>query len=112
MGEPSRKIEQGASVSASASQRVLNPRAFTRAVNRAIRQTDENYHTEALQTFTRHFKYNDLTKELNQIHKEHLAAGSLTQDLWERRSRVMNELENRVRRDYGEDVLRRVRQGL
>lgn len=93
-------------------QKSVNQRAFSRAVNRAARLTDENYHTESLMVFSRHFKYDDLTKELKAIDKEHNAAGHLTRELYERRTRAMNTMFDRIRNEYGEDTLRKVSKGL
>lgn len=85
---------------------------LNRAIRRAERQTDENYHTEALKTMTDFFHYEDLSDELAEIAREHGNAGSLGPDLFDRRNRAMDELFDRVRRDYGQSVLNRVYRGL
>ena len=85
---------------------------LNRAVSRAARQTDENYHTEALRTMTNFFGYEDLSDELSEIAREHGRAGSLGPDLYDRRNRAMDELFERVRREHGQAVLNRVYRGL
>lgn len=87
-------------------------RGLDRAVRKAERLTDENYHTEALKAFTDYFGYNDLSNHLTGISREHRAAGSLTAVLLNRRNLIMDELFSRVRRDYGVPVLNKVYRGL
>ena len=81
--------------------------ALNRAIGRATRLTDNNAHQEALRTFTRHFGYTDLTRELDSIIKEQDRVGYLSQPLIDRANRVIDEYHRRVLQDYGPDVLRR-----
>lgn len=78
---------------------------LNRAIGRAARYTDENYHSEALRSLTRHFGYTDLTGELDNI----IRTG---ENGYERRMPVYDEFIRRVRNDFGESVVRRVYRGL
>ncbi len=85
---------------------------LTRTLRRVERLTDENYHGEALRTVSNHFHYDDLTEEFVNINRAHFQARGLTQELYERRMRAMNDLFSRIRRDYGDQVYNRVHRAL
>ena len=84
----------------------MNSRSFKSAVTRAARYTDDNYHSLAGATMAKAFGYNDMEKEYSDIEKRHVRAGSLTQELYERRNKADNEMEKRIKRDYGEQGIR------
>lgn len=90
----------------------IAPSALHRAVTRAYRLTDENQHTAARKTFAKLFKYDDLVKRYDALNKEHLKAGHLTSDLRDVRDAIDETLYGRIRRDYGDDVLKQVNRGL
>lgn len=86
--------------------------ALRRAVSRASSYTDSNYHNYSLRVFSRLFKYDDLTSDLDQLIREHERLGHMSGDMMERRTRIYRELLDRVGRDYGDDVVRNIRKGL
>ena len=90
----------------------LDMNGLNRAIRKAEEETDWNFHTPARMTLSRFFKYDDLTNSYKKIWNEQLEAGSLTQDLYERRQAADQALYERIREQYGEDVLRKVRSGL
>lgn len=90
----------------------MNSRKFKSAITRAHNYTDDNFHGEARQTVAKAFGYNDLADRYKQINKEHDEEGSLTPRLYERRKAADDELEKRIRRDYGEDGIRQYSRGL
>lgn len=90
----------------------MNSRKFKSAITRAHNYTDDNFHGEARQMVAKAFGYNDLADRYKQINKEHEEVGSLTPRLYERRKAADDELEKRIRRDYGEDGIRQYSRGL
>ena len=90
----------------------IAPSALHRAVTKAYRLTDRNDHTEARKTFAKLFKYDDLAKRYDEVEKLHMEAGHLTKDLSDMRNAIDETLEARIKKDYGEDVLRQVYRGL
>lgn len=106
---------QAAGKVASESMRKTEPidmRGLDKAIKKAEEQTDWNYHDDSRLTLSKFFKYDDLTKKYNDIKKKHNAAGSLTKDLYEQRNAADDAFYERVREQYGEDILRRVKRGL
>ena len=79
----------------------INSRKFKSAVTRAHNYTQDNFHGEASATMAKAFGYNDIADGLKQINKEHNQMGYLGGDLGERRNRLEDELEKRVKKDYG-----------
>lgn len=108
------RLQNAARVASASMQNVapLNQNALNRAIKKAEEFTDWNNHNEARITLTKFFKYDDLTQSYKQIQKEHHEAGSLTRDLYERRMNNDRIFDERVREQYGEDVLRKIRRGL
>ena len=90
----------------------VNKKSLNRAVKKAYDLTEWNNHNEALQVFSKYFKYDDITRGLKDNLKAHNEAGHLTQELYEQRNGLSNELFSRIKRDYGEDVLKQVYKGL
>ena len=90
----------------------MNSRKFKSAITRAHNYTDENFHGEARQTVAKAFGYNDLADRYKKVNAEHEKVGSLTPSLSERRNSIDDELEKRIRRDYGEDGIRQYNRGL
>ena len=90
----------------------MSSRKFKSAITRAHNYTDDNFHGEARQTVAKAFGYNDLADRYKKVNDEHERAGSLTPRLAERRNALDDELENRIRRDYGEDGIRQYNRGL
>ena len=90
----------------------MSSRKFKSAITRAHNYTDDNFHGEARQTVAKAFGYNDLADRYKKVNAEHEKAGSLTPRLAERRNALDDELENRIRRDYGEDGIRQYNRGL
>lgn len=84
----------------------VNSRSFKRAVTRAHNYTEDNYHSLASATMAKAFGYNDMEKEYRDIEKRHIRAGSLTPELYERRNKADNEMEKRIKRDFGEQGIR------
>ena len=108
------RLQEAGRVASASMQKVapLDMNKLNKAVAKAEEQTDWNYHDDSRLTLSKFFKYDDLTKEYNNIKKEHLAAHSLTQELYDRRNAADRKFYERVREQYGEDVLRKVRSGL
>lgn len=90
----------------------VSPSALHRAVTRAYRLTDENHHTEARKTFARLFGYDDLVKRYDEVNRLHMEAGHLTKDLSDMRDAIDETMEERIRRQHGEDTLKQVYRGL
>ena len=122
MAESGKIISQTEGVPAPAQERAsgntpgqkatLSNRALNRAVADAAEMTDWNNHSGAIRTFTTHFKYNDLTSRLDRIIKEHNRLGHLPAELYDERYEILQEMLNRVRNEYGENVLRKVNSAL
>ena len=86
----------------------LNSRKFKAAVTRAHNYTDDNFHQVASATMAKAFGYPDIEKEFRQIEKEHESAGSLSavRNGRERVRALEDEIEKRIRRDYGDAGIR------
>lgn len=90
----------------------MNSRKFKSAITRAHNYTDDNFHGEARQTVAKAFGYNDLADRYKKVNDEHEEVGSLTPRLAERRNALDDELEKRIRRDYGDEGIRQYIRGL
>ena len=113
MAEPGSIKTQSVGVSASATERAVQPKtidakAFNRAINKATNQTDWNDHNGSIRTITKFFKYDDLTKKMDGIIATHEDLGHMPQNLMEERRKVMNDLYDRVERDYGKEIRKKV----
>ena len=80
----------------------MDSRKFKSAITRAHNYTDDNFHQVASATAAKAFGYTDIEKEFRQIEKEHDRAGYLTPALGKRVREWEDEIEARIRRDYGE----------
>lgn len=105
------KIVSSTSAPKSAQQRALNTSSLNRAIRRAADQTNWNDHTGARRTIAKFFKYDDLVKRYDEVSKLHEEAGYLTSDLRDVREAIDETMDFRIRRDYGEDVLKRINRG-
>ena len=110
------RTERGSSrIDAAKQQRaeeVMSSRKFKSAITRAHNYTEDNYHGEARKTIATAFGYSDLADGYKQINKEHNATGNLGKDLYDRRNRLDNEMEKRIRKDYGEKGIKAYNRGL
>ena len=86
----------------------IDAKSLNRTLGRVGRYTDENYHNEARLTLSKYFKYNDLTKRYNR----YTQGDGMTMDDLNDRYKADQELYNRIKKDYGEGVLRKVQQKL
>ena len=116
MGEPEFYKNKQASVPSSAKERAqvlsVNKKSLNRAVKKAYDLTNWNDHTGARRTMAKFFKYDDLVKRYDEVSKLHEEAGSLTSELRDVRDAIDETMDFRIRRDYGEDVLKQVYKGL
>lgn len=116
MAESASIKNNGVRVSVSAAARSggagLSMRSFTQAMSRVGAMTESNDHTGALRAVARYFKYNDLTERLEAVSREHIREGSMSWDNLQRRNQINDELLERIGREYGEDVRRRVYRNL
>ena len=98
--------------SAPATQRAIDNNKLNRAIRTAARMTDWNDHTGARRTYSKLFGYDDLTARYDELSRLHMEAGHLTSDLRDVRDAIDETMYGRIRRDYGEDMLRRIERGL
>jgi hypothetical protein len=75
---------------------------FMRAVKRATRYTDENFHTKALITIAKAVEYDEAVEQLERLHKEHIKAGHLTDGLRDIRNTVDKLVDARVMLKFGQ----------
>ena len=111
-GSRSRGSERIQNASPSAGSVDLDSRKFKSAVTRAHNYTDDNFHGEARMTLARAFGYNDLEKQYRQINKEHDDVGYLNQDLSDRRNKLDDEMEKRIKKQYGDKGIKAYNRGL
>lgn len=103
----SRKTQRTSTLERSKSSRVdIDSRKFKSAVTRAHNYTEDNYHQVASATMAKAFGYSDIEKGFRDIEKEHERVGSLTPKLAERVRKLESQIEERIRRDYGEKGIR------
>lgn len=90
----------------------MSSRKFKTAITRAHNYTDDNDHNRARATVSKAFGYNDLDKNYRDIERNWERAGSMTPELINRRNTYDDELERRIRRDYGDRGLKAYQRGL
>ena len=115
IGSGSRKREGSNRLSAQQQQKadaLMSSRKFKSAITRAHNQTDNNYHGEARRTISKAFGYNDLADSYQKVINAHDEAGYLTKELLDRRNELDNELEKRIKKNFGENGIRAYNRGL
>ena len=68
--------------------------------------TDNNNHSEVRVSMSKFFGYEDLNKEYKSILSEHRKVGYLDYDLYSKRNSLDEKFRKRIKKDYGEGVLR------
>ena len=80
----------------------MDSRKFKTAITKAHNYTQDNFHQVASATAAKAFGYTDIEKGFRDIEKEHDRVGYLSNDLSKRVDALEKEIEERIRRDYGE----------